>query len=50
MVTGKPDNRIVRAYNNARFYKTDMSGKMTDTFQPENEYHSTYRKAYSLEF
>ncbi len=27
MVTGKPDNRIVRAYNNARFYKTDMSGK-----------------------
>ncbi|MBS1534964.1 MAG: hypothetical protein JST78_07790 [Bacteroidetes bacterium] len=27
MVTGKPDHRIVRAYNNARFYKTDMSGK-----------------------
>ncbi len=27
MVTGKPENRIVRAFNNARFYKTDMSGK-----------------------
>lgn len=27
MVTGKPENRIVRAYNNARFFKTDMSGK-----------------------
>ena len=27
MVTGKPDNRIIRAYNNARFYKSDMSGK-----------------------
>lgn len=27
MVTGKPDHRIVRAFNNARFYKTDMSGK-----------------------
>ncbi|MBS7787951.1 hypothetical protein KIH23_11650 [Flavobacterium sp. CYK-55] len=27
MVTGKPNQRIIRAYNNARFYKTDMSGK-----------------------
>ncbi|HEX8562880.1 MAG TPA: OstA-like protein [Flavobacterium sp.] len=27
MVTGKAENRIVRAFNNARFYKTDMSGK-----------------------
>jgi lipopolysaccharide export system protein LptA len=27
MVTGKEDNRIIRAYNNVRFYKTDMSGK-----------------------
>ena len=27
MVTGKPVNRIIRAFNNARFYKTDMSGK-----------------------
>jgi len=27
LVTGKPGNRIVRAYNNARFYKTDLSGK-----------------------
>jgi lipopolysaccharide export system protein LptA len=27
MVTGKENNRIIRAYNNVRFYKTDMSGK-----------------------
>lgn len=27
MVTGKPKERIIRAYNNARFYKTDLSGK-----------------------
>lgn len=27
MVTGKPNNRIIRAFNNVRFYKTDMSGK-----------------------
>jgi lipopolysaccharide export system protein LptA len=27
MVTGKSENRIIRAFNNARFYKTDMSGK-----------------------
>ncbi|WP_299534977.1 OstA-like protein [Ulvibacterium sp.] len=27
MVTGKPENRISRAFRNARFYKTDMSGK-----------------------
>lgn len=27
VVTGKPENRIVRAYPNVRFYKTDMSGK-----------------------
>ena len=27
MITGKPDNRIIRAFNNVRFYKTDMSGK-----------------------
>lgn len=27
MVTGKPDNRIVRAFNNARIFKKDMSGK-----------------------
>lgn len=27
MVTGKPDNRIIRAYTNARFFKKDMSGK-----------------------
>lgn len=27
LVTGKPGSRIMRGYNNARFYKTDMSGK-----------------------
>ncbi|RED47962.1 OstA-like protein [Seonamhaeicola aphaedonensis] len=27
MVTGKPDNRIIRAYYNARIYKSDLSGK-----------------------
>ena len=27
MITGKPENRIIRAFNNARFYKTDLSGK-----------------------
>ncbi|OXB12836.1 OstA-like protein [Flavobacterium reichenbachii] len=27
MVTGKEGERILRAYNNARFYKVDMSGK-----------------------
>ena len=27
MVTGKEGNRIIRAFNNVRFYKIDMSGK-----------------------
>ena len=27
MVTGKEDDRIIRAFNNVRIYKTDMSGK-----------------------
>lgn len=27
MVTGKPDERILRAYYNAKIYKTDLSGK-----------------------
>ncbi len=27
LITGKPENRIIRAYKNARFFKTDMSGK-----------------------
>lgn len=27
IITGKPGERIVRAFNNVRFYKTDMSGK-----------------------
>lgn len=27
MVTGKPDNRILRAFKNAKFYKKDLSGK-----------------------
>ena len=27
MITGKPENRIIRAFNNVRFFKIDMSGK-----------------------
>ena len=27
IVTGKPENRVVRGFPNVRFYKTDMSGK-----------------------
>ena len=27
MITGKPDNRIIRAFKNARFFKIDLSGK-----------------------
>jgi len=27
MVTGKPNDRIIRAYYNAKFYKKDMNGK-----------------------
>lgn len=27
MLTGKPENRILRAFRNAKFYKTDLSGK-----------------------
>lgn len=27
MVTGKPDARVLRAFRNAKFYKTDLSGK-----------------------
>ncbi|WP_343486815.1 OstA-like protein [Allomuricauda sp. d1] len=27
MVTGKPESRIIRAFSNAKFYKTDLSGK-----------------------
>ena len=27
MVTGKPDERILKAFRNAKFYKTDLSGK-----------------------
>ncbi|HNP31959.1 MAG TPA: OstA-like protein [Flavobacterium sp.] len=27
LITGKPGERIIRAFNNVRFYKTDMTGK-----------------------
>ena len=27
MITGKPEKRIMRAFKNAKFYKTDLSGK-----------------------
>ena len=27
LITGKPENRVIRAFPNGRFYKSDMSGK-----------------------
>ncbi|MCW5515848.1 OstA-like protein [Muriicola sp. Z0-33] len=27
MITGKPEDRIIRAFRNSKFYKTDLSGK-----------------------
>ncbi len=27
LITGPPENRVIRAFDNVRFYKTDMSGK-----------------------
>lgn len=38
MVTGKEGNRIIRGFNNARFFKTDMSGKC-------DSIHSNQKKA-----
>lgn len=38
MITGKKGNQIIRAFNNARFYKTDMSGKC-------DSIHSSTKKA-----
>ena len=38
MVTGKKGNQIIRAFNNARFYKSDMSGKC-------DSIHSSTKKA-----
>ena len=36
MVTGKPENRIIRAFRNAKFYKTDLSGK-SDSIHSEEK-------------
>lgn len=36
MVTGKPEDRIIRAFRNAKFYKTDMSGK-SDSIHTEEK-------------
>ena len=36
MVTGKPENRIIRAFRNAKFYKTDMSGKCDSIHSAQN--------------
>lgn len=36
MVTGKPDNRTLRAFRNAKFYKTDLSGK-SDSIHSEEK-------------
>lgn len=38
MVTGKKGNQIIRAFNNARFYKSDLSGKC-------DSIHSSTKKA-----
>jgi len=38
MITGKKGNQIIRAFDNARFYKTDMSGKC-------DSIHSSTKKA-----
>jgi lipopolysaccharide export system protein LptA len=37
VVTGKPGERIVRGYNNARFYKVDMSGKCDSIHSDEKK-------------
>jgi len=36
IITGKPNQRIVRAFRDARFYKTDMSGKADSIHSNEN--------------
>ena len=36
MVTGKPDNRIIRGFHNAKLYKSDMSGK-SDSIHSNNK-------------
>lgn len=38
VVTGKPNERVVRGYNNVRFFKTDMTGKC-------DSLHSSQKKA-----
>ncbi len=35
IVTGKPQDRVVRAFSNVRFYKTDMSGKCDSLYSSE---------------
>jgi len=37
MVTGKPENRLIRAYYNARFLKEEMSGKADSISLDENK-------------
>ncbi|WP_046757412.1 OstA-like protein [Kordia jejudonensis] len=32
LVTGPPESRVIRAYNNVKFFKTDMSGKCDSLF------------------
>ncbi len=36
MVTGKPEARIMRAFRNAKFFKTDLSGKCDSIHSAEN--------------
>jgi len=35
MITGKPEARILRAFRNAKFFKTDMSGKCDSIYSAE---------------
>src|SRR5699024_901382 len=37
MVTGKPDQRIIRAFYNAKFLKEDMNGKADSIYMGEAE-------------
>ena len=37
IITGKPQDRIVRAFNNVRFYKIDMSGKCDSLHSDEKK-------------
>ena len=37
LFTGKPENRIVRAYHNVKFYKSDLSGKCDSLYSDKTK-------------